>query len=303
MFSKSMTSKITLCFTILMLVQSFIASAAMPITVQVAVNKKTAGDYQSTLKQTQKKAVELTAIDIKSTGRGAISLIIFVQALDKAGFAVNFEFVISPNSKRHDALVQSGAVLLAMRTLAQGYTPKDTLKSSPLLDSEHSLRGIYGLKSNHALMKIKTLEELRKFSAITQHTWESDIKFLQGIELPQLDLSHSKDSIFKHIAFRNADFTILALTNYLSPDFQRKFGEITLTPVPGLLIMRKEIYQFIIGEKHPDGQRIYQALEKGLGIMREQGLIKKYYQQDLPHRSDLPNWKILNHVDVGENEG
>lgn len=67
--------------------------------------------------------------------------------------------------------------------------------------------------------------------------------------------------------------------------------------------MRKEIYQFLIAENHPDGQKIYQALEKGLGIMREQGLIKIYYQQLIPHITDLPNWKIINHADAGGNDG
>jgi hypothetical protein len=67
--------------------------------------------------------------------------------------------------------------------------------------------------------------------------------------------------------------------------------------------MKKNTYQFIIAENHPDGQRVYQALEKGLGMMREQGLIKEYFQQLIPHRSDLPNWKILNHADADENDG
>ncbi len=298
-----MFRKVTFFFAIIMFGLPSITSASTPIIVKVAVNEYAAKYYQSQLKQKHKKAVEFTAIDIKSMGRDVISLIIFVQALDRAGLAVNFEFVSSPNPQRNGALVQSGAVLLSMRTFAEGYTPKDTLKSSPLLDSEHSLRGVFGLKSNHALMKVKTLEELREFSAVTNHAWKNEIKFLQGIGLPKLELSHSRESIFKHIAFRNIDFTILALTNSQSPDLQIRFADITLVPVPGLLIMKKNTYQFIIAENHPDGQRVHQTLEKGLGMMREQGLIKKYFQQLIPHRSDLPNWKILNQADADENDG
>jgi len=298
-----MLRKLTIYLVSSMLSISVIASTGIPITVPVALTEAKEMNYQKILLQKRKKAVDFTAIDMKHVGRNVISLIIFVQALDRAGLAVNFEFVTGPNERRNSALVQSGDVLLSMRTLEENHTLKGTLKSSPLLDSEHLLQGIYGLKSNHALMNVKTLEELRKFSAVTNHQWKNQIKFLQGIGLPQLELSYSRESILKHIAVRNVDFTILALSNYRTSDFQIQTTEITLTPVPGLLFMTKGIYQFIIAEHHPDGQRVYQALEKGLGIMREQGLIKKYYQQLLPHRTDLPNWKILNHPDVGENDG
>mgnify|MGYP004115473625 CR=1 FL=1 len=173
-----MCSKLALCIAISMLGMSFIASAVIPIIVKVAVGKQTATFYQSTLKQKQKTALEFTSIDMKITNRAFISLVIFVQALDRAELAVNLELVHSPNPKRGDDLVQNGDVLLSMRTLEKGYTPKGMFKSTPLISAKNNLKGIYGLKSNHALMKVKAVEDLRKFSAVIGRGWQPDIKLL-----------------------------------------------------------------------------------------------------------------------------
>ncbi|MGJ8691848.1 MAG: hypothetical protein ACSHW0_05160 [Thalassotalea sp.] len=276
---------------------SFNVAANVPITVKVAFHKDVNFYPQNILKK-QKKAVEFTAADMKYLSRNVISLIIFVQALDRAGLTVNFEFIPSSNPERSLALVQSGAALLSIKTLSEDHTPVNTLKSSPLLDSAHSLSGIYGLKSNHALMKVKSVQELKKFSAVIHHAWPSELKFLEELELPKLELSNSRASLFKQIAFRKIDFTILNISNDQSTDFIRRYQNITLVPVPGLLVIKSDKYQFVIAKHHPDSQRVFQALEKGLGIMREQGLIKQYFQQLIPLRSDLPNWKILNQAEV-----
>lgn len=296
-----MFSKLTLSCAGSLLGISVMASAAIPIIVKVAVNKEAAAYYQSVLKQTQKQAVELSPNDIKNTRRGFISLVMFIQALDKVGLAAKFEFVISPNAKRSVALVQSGAALFTTRTLVHGYTPKNTLKSSALIGSGGLLRGIFGLKSNHALMKVKTLDELKRFSAVTNVSWQTEIKFLNDIGIKKIQLSHSRQSIFKHIAYNNIDFVLLAITR--NNRYKLQYAGITLLPITGLVIQPKSSYHYLISKKHPDSQRVYQALEKGLSIMREQGLIKEHYRRIIFFLDDFPQWKILNQADADENEG
>ncbi len=298
MLSKSIKYKSYPFFLYSFLCLSFIASAAPPITVKVAVTQRLTNLYQSVLKQDKKTIIEFTVMDLKETTNGFTSLVILKQALNKVGLTTKFEFVISPTYKRSLLLVQSGDALLTLSTLREGYTPPETLKSSVLIGSQDMVRGIYGLKSNHALMKVQTLGELKKLSAVTNLAWGGDINALRAIEPAKFDLVSSLSSIFMRIAYRNTDFTLLDLP-IGTPEFQRQYKGVILIPVPGLLINTNTTRHFLISKRHPDSQTVYQALEKGLKIMREQGLIKRYYQQVKKFPSDLPSWKILNNAATG----
>ncbi len=271
---------------------SFMASAAPEKTIKIAATQRLADLYQSIIKQKQKQIIDFTSLNLKNTSKGFTSLVILKQALHKAGLATKVEFVISPTFKRSQLLVQSGAALITLATLREGYEPSGTLKSSPLIESQDMARGIYGLKSNHALMKVKTLDELKKLSAVTNIAWGGDIKALQEIEPTKLDLVSSLRAIFTRIAYRNIDFALLDLPMW-TPDFQRRNEEVMLVPVPGLFINTKTAHHILISKTHPDSQKVYQALEQGLKIMREQNLLKKYYRQVKLFPSELSNWKLL----------
>ncbi len=279
---------------------SFIVKASPNKTITIAVTQRLANLYQKIIEQKQKPIIEFTDTDLIDTTKGFASLVILKQALHNAGLVTSIEFVISPTYKRNQLLVQSGDALLTLSTLREDYTPSGLLKSSVLISSRDMARGIYGLKSNHTLMKVKTIDELKNFSAATNKTWGGDIKALQTIGTTKLDLLFSLRSIFMRIAYRNTDFTLLDLPKGV-PEFQRQYKEVTLVPVPGLFINTKTTRHFLISKVHPDSQTVYQSLEKGLEIMREQGLIKKYYRQVKTFPSDLPHWKIHNSETIDRN--
>ena len=294
MLLKTISTKIILFFACWLICIPSIASDSTPITVTFALKENLGVSYQNFLKKKQKKAIEITHMDMEDVSRGIIRLVILEQALFKAGLAAKIVFLNSPNAKRSQVLVQSGEALISTRLLIDELSPKGILKSSALVGYEDLKRGIYGLKSNNILMKVKTLEELKKLSAVTLSTKKSDIKALHSIGLSALHLANDRKTIFNLIAYRKIDFTLLGVRKEL----EQKYGEITLVPVPNLLIQTNSSMHFFISKKHQYGQMVYQALEKGLAIMSEQGLIKKYYQH-LPQSGDfLQNWKILNNTET-----
>jgi len=270
-----------------------IASDAPPITVKVAVNESLTKNYWGFLEKKQKPAIEFTSMDMVNTNRGFISLVVLEQALHKAGLSVNIELVVSPNPKRSQRLLQSADALISFKHTATNSAPEGLLTSSVLIDSKDILRGIYGLKSNHLLMKAKTLDDLKKLSAVTNLAWKDEVKFLEEIVTSKLYFVSSYKNIFNLITHRNIDFTILAL-NKKNGSFEYKFKQATLVPVPGILIQLQTPFRFLISKNHRNSQRIFQALEKGLSLMREQGLLKKYYQNLFLTKTELQYWKIIN---------
>jgi len=291
MFFKAYKATVFLPFISTLLCTSITVQAA-PQKIQIAVTQRLANLYQSAIEHNQKNITDFNELDLKNKTKGFASLIILKQALHQAGLATTFEFVISPTYKRSQLLVQKGIALLTLSTLLENYTPPGTFKSSVLIGSNDMARGIYGLKSNHALFKIKTLDELKKLTAVTNIAWGGDIEKLQKIKPAKLDLVYNLKTIFMHIAYRNTDFTLLDLPSG-KLELYRKHENVVLFPVPGLFINTNTSRHFLFSQIHPDSKIVYQALEKGLGIMREQGLVKKYYRQVKFFPTDLPNWKII----------
>jgi hypothetical protein len=171
MFKKTVKNKSYLFFIVSLLCMPFMAHTAPNKTIKIAVTQRLANLYQSIIEREQKQIITFTDVDLKNTTKGFVSLVILKQALHKAGLATKFEFVISPNYKRSQLLVQSGDALFTLATLLEDHTPPDTLKSSILINSQDMARGIYGLKSNHKLMNVKSLDELKKMSAVTNIAW------------------------------------------------------------------------------------------------------------------------------------
>ena len=310
--SKLIVKKISLLFACSMLCISFITSATSPITVKVAASKEMIAEYQKMLALKNNQAIALTPKELKGKTIAAITLVILKQALHYGGLLANFDYVLSPNQERSHALVHSGDALLAMLAIKNDSTTEYTLKSSPLGSLPVIYRGVFGLKSNHALMKVQTLEELKKFSAVTDASWDTSIALLQEIAPTKLYLAPSRNSIFKMIAYRNYDFTVLNFRRksengyYLynkdrTPKDKFDANNILLVPVPDmrLQIIHDSSVHFILAKKRPESQKIYQALEKGLAIMRQQGLLKKYFDNSELVRPDLAHLKILNSKETG----
>ena len=281
------TNKIIMLLATPLFCISSMASELTPITLTVAVTQVVANRYHVFIEKNQKQAIDLTHLSITETNQeGPIRLVILQQAMHKAGLAVNIDFLISPNAKRSELMVQGGEALISMSW------PEDTFKSSALFNQQDRIRGIFGLESNHALMKVKTLEELRKFSAVARTARKNDVRILRTIAPSSLRVVNTREAVFGLIAYRNIDFTLIGLHNEKN-GFKRSEGGVTLVPVPGILIKPNASSHFYVSKKHKHGEMVYQALEKGLVIMREQGLIKLYAQQLQKFKPDLQHWKTI----------
>ena len=289
-----------------MLSISFLASATSPITVEISASSDMITEYQRLLDSVNNEVIALSPKALKNKSLKVITLVILKQALLHGGLLVNFDFMLSPNHARSQTLVQSGDVLVTMIEIKDDSTPKGTFKSSSLGTSPIIYRGIFGLESNHALMKVKKLKVLRNFSAVTELHWKRSIALLQEIAPTELYLAPNRDSVFKMIAYRNFDFTVLNFKKkpergyylYNKKNSKEKVGSDNprLIPVPGvgLQIKQSGSIHFILAKKRPESQKIYQALEKGLAIMRQQGLLKKYFDNSKLARPNLAHLKILN---------
>lgn len=59
-------------------------------------------------------------------------------------------------------------------------------------------------------------------------------------------------------------------------------------------MMINESRHVLVSKIHPEGAAIYQALNKGLVILKQQGKINKALTQSGFYNPDLADWSILN---------
>ncbi len=263
-------------------------SAAISISIQQGLVDR----YQGILTETGETAENFTQFEHKRVTKGVASLIVIKKALALGGLPSEFEFVISPNTLRGIALVKSGRAVMSQQTMFKDMFSDDLLMSTAVLEKEDFIKGIYGLASNESLMNVKTFDDLKALTAVTNTAWEYDIAALKQMELQKLHVSPNYDALFKLIQYRNVDFTLLEFSKRI--EAPKIYEDIELMPVPNVAIQLNSDRHFMVSKRHPDGTKVLQALNKGLAILRSQGLLKEYYQRAKVIRADLAHWKVLN---------
>jgi len=261
-------------------------------SIKIAITKKLFDRYQKFLSDNQIDVLTVKNLALEKVTRGVAHLIIIKQALHKGGLDVEFEFVFIPNTQRARAFISNGGVVLSPYLGRKEEQPKDSFISSVIVKPRVLTKGIYGLASNKALMSVKSFEDLKAYKGVLVSTWTSDVQTLEKHGITQFELVPHHKNIFIRIAYRGLDYTIL---DFPRRDSLIKFhGEVELFPIPNISIESIGARYFFISRKHPDGKFIYQALEKGLKLMKSNGTINEYFRQIKVIRDDLDSFKPIN---------
>ncbi len=278
-----------ICLCLLLFVS---APAAAGEKIKVAVIEKLAQRYKLLLSENEGDVTNISEVTGENSTRGLVQLVIIKQALYKGGLDVDFDFILTPNSTRSNALLRSGDAVISPHLGLIQSQPKETFLSSVVIESRTLTKGVYGLASNKALMEIKSIADLKPLTGVLQTSWSSDIKTLKKHDITQIDLVNKYHNIFTRIAHRGLDYTLLELS--YNKELIRYSNKIQLHPVPNIVIKLEGTRHFFISKKHADGKRVFQALEKGLQIMKEEGTIQKYFKKIKVIRDDLEHFKVLN---------
>jgi len=266
--------------------------------IKVAVSTGLALRYDDLLTKQKINVNNLSDAGIKGATRGFIQLIIIKQALYKGGLDVDFEFIEAPNEQRSNVLISEGKTVISHHLLPQTSQPSNTFKSTVIMESRTLKKGIYGLSTNKTLMNVKSIEDLKPLKGVLMSSWPTDIKTLENAGITQLALVPKYQNIFTRIAHRGTDYTLLEHPYFHGKSYKniliQHMKNIKLFPVPNIVIAMEDSRHFYVSKKHTDGKRIFTALEKGLKIMKDEGTIKKYFQQINVIRKDLDDYKVLN---------
>ena len=276
--------------TLLLVIHPCLAMSRLiiPIPVVSGVQER----YELVLAEKGKTAEDITDLKSPHADRHVAALVIIRQAMLAGGLPVDFQMIEVPNSAREKLLVQSGSAVISSQDLFSVAFPPGVFMSSPVIPQGSFVKGVYGLADNADLRKVQSLEQLRSFSAVSYSEWKVDWLTLNEFNLDRLASATTEEAMFKLVAHRNIDFTLCEFPP--SEDLSVTVAGITLHPIPDLVVVLKGSRHFMVSKKHPDGPRVFEALQRGLAILHRDGRIARYLTDVGFYNSAVAEWKVLN---------
>lgn len=169
---------------------------------------------------------------------------------------------------------------------------KQLKASSPLFRFGEMEAGIYMNPQNPRLQSTKTLDDVQKLTAVSSKQWRPDWNALQQLGLAKLHDNVHWESMMKMVHTRRVDFMLSGFSS--REDLSYQAMGITLMPVQGLKVKLAGSRGWVISQTHPAGAGAYSAIEKGLVVLREEGVIAQAYRAAGVINERVADWKVLN---------
>ena len=239
--------------------------------------------------------LEVTNYAGKNSQRDVVDFIIVQQALALGGSELEFSFITGNYDVRNPRLLKDGLLLINFDTLWLSHAKtfaNDAYISDPIIRKGEYFAGIYTSIENKDKLVINTLSDFQKLTVISNRHWPVDWQTLT--ELKPLSLKHEEEWLFmvKLVSLGWVDVMLSPFTKSQTFSYQRDNYQIIA--VEGVKVALNDSRHFLVSKKHPLGQATFQALQKGLKILRERGTIEKAYRQAGFFNSKVKDWKVIN---------
>lgn len=223
-----------------------------------------------------------------NSNREVVELLLLQQALALGGYEKSVELIVEPLSYlRRIRLIANGSYALWANTA--WYTDVCQINESlyitkPVIERGEYIVGLYTHPDNEKALAAKNLDDVRQLVAISNENFRVDWETLSSLHLRHEIYNNSNwYSYAKLLANGRADFMLFPFQPnggqiLLHSQFTKNGDTETLTPlvpVPGLQLYLDGSRHWIVSRAHPEGERIYQALERGLAKLKLSGTRKK----------------------------
>lgn len=164
--------------------------------------------------------------------------------------------------------------------------------SSPLFNYGELEAGLYMSPQNPKLNSIKTPEDVRKLTAVSSKQWRPDWNALEQLGLAAIYDNVHWESMMKMVRSHRVDFMLSGFS--MQSDLSYQAMGITLVPVPGMKVKLPGSRSWVVSLTNSQGPEAYAAIEKGLVILRERGVIARAYRAAGVINNNVADWKVLN---------
>lgn len=278
----SISLLLTLCLTI---------SAGAETELPMSVISRNSIAYTNFLKEKNKSVLGIDNLESRYSNRNIASIVIIMQALSAGGYPAKLKFVEAANYAREVKMTKQGKTVIMHQDAWDRSFDDRVYKSSEIISKGKFVKGIYVAEADKKMYQVKSIDDLRYFSSVSNSSWKVDWKTLEKIGLKKLVSTSKKEFMFNQVLFRNIDFTIQEFTN--SDDLAYELSNGRLVPVPGIKLSLDGSRHLMVSKTHKNGLEVYIALEKGLKILKEKGTIDRFLEEAGFYRPEIYDWQTL----------
>lgn len=268
------------------------------IEITMAVMQRDLDAYHAYLKEQGISVFDLRNLTgtrnlaVPNNSRVLANMVIIMQALKLGGLSPKLTPMLAPNYTREMQLVKNGSALIMHQDAWAEDFDNTVYQSMAIIPNGKFVKGLYVKESSVEKIRIDKLEDFRNLTAVSNKLWEVDWRTLSQLNLKQLHSVTDKMRMLDVVMLREVDFT----PQDFSPaeDMAYIIPQGRLLPVPGIKLALNGSRHFMVSKIHPDGARVFEALEKGLRIMHAKGTIHRYLTETRFYRAETEKWKTIN---------
>lgn len=227
--------------------------------------------------------------------RDVIEIVLLQQALHLGGF--EGKVVLRPENSylRILKLIQDGQVpisgALMWRDDIKPYT-KAFFKTKALVNEGEFIAGLYTRENNTRALSATTPEQIRQLSAASNDHWQADVATLKALGVKKIYYATYWVQIVRMVVAGRADITLAPFQS--NADMKVHVENLELVPIPGIKVTLPGSRHWPVSKKHPRGQELFTALEKGIALLEKQNIIQRAYEECGFFHPAVKDWTLLN---------
>jgi hypothetical protein len=137
-----------------------------------------------------------------------------------------------------------------------------------------------------------TIDTLNDLTVVTSRQWIADWRALHNSPVQPINFMGSWVEMLNMVEYQVVDAMLINFS--LQKNLQLFFDDKIYIPIPNIKIMLPDSRHFVVSKQHPDGDRVFKALNKGIRIMRKNGEIEKLYRQAGFINLRVKDWPLAN---------
>ncbi len=262
-----------------------------PVTIHVGVLTD-AGLLTSYTEATHNKPCnEIDTYAYSNSTRTYTESLLICQALRLGGINPKFKFIEFPTEHRLLKSINEGKLhMMFSSTWLEDINPEKVFYTDAIIDKGSFEKGIYTLPEHKKLLAVKNLEELTKYSALSNQSYHADWAALKQMDIRTYSV-HKWPLMFKMLQAGRADFLLAEFSPH--EDMAIYTDDIKVIPVANMKIVLNSSRHVIVNKSLASAEVIFNALQSGLAKLKQQGVVNKAYKELGLFDPRVKNWKIL----------
>lgn len=211
--------------------------------------------------------------------RDVVEVLLLQQALARQDGALRLSLSPMPTSQRLQAELRSGHAACSATSYWRDDFPQPDglLFSDPLLGDGEFEAGFYTIPDNTRALAARTLPALQALRVLSNRSWRVDWQTLEQLGFSNLQHVASWNLMPRMVQQGRADLLLAPFQP--TADLSMTVEGVRLVPVPRLKIRMRGTRHVLISATHEQGPRLQAQLNAGLAKLRQQGLIRRAYEQ------------------------